>query len=267
MKNRQVNEMSEAEEGKKVETLPRVSDAGTSSDITSGNKNPSDDGTWDSSKGISNDADNLDDSEVVDPAALRSVAMAARITELKLDDVIRYRADELFPSNPQQERRDTMYSIYGDVNFHRAMRIVSRNHNGMAKSGIRFIAFSVGIMRLVERFGGEYSQIEGMRSRIDNDGKASDGLSMLPEMSLDQQSKVKQVKTGFTKANAEWVEDVADNFGITISSILLFAFWDSVITCDNLPSDLVEYGTKICDQFKTKVAMRKAMLAALVASI
>lgn len=252
-------------EGVEQHTLAdEVSDTGTSIPITAGDIKASQNITdWDVTAEETDASEQIpiDDSEGVNERAL---AMSARITELSLDDVIRYRADELFPTN--SERRETLYTIYGDTNFHRAMRIISRNHNGIPKSSVRFVAFTVGLMRIDERYSKDFTDIERMRIQIDGNQAASDGLSMLPEMSVDQQSKIKQVKTGFTKANAEWVEDIADHFGITISSMLLFAFWNAAVSCPAIPIDLIEYGTKICRQFESKIAMRKAMLTALAAS-
>ena len=205
------------------------------------------------------DADELT-ATVIDP---RLEAKGKQLTELTLDQIIQYRSEELFNKRAHgatgEERRQSFHRLYADNHFYRCNRIVGRKHV-MQKSGIRFVAIEVGILRICSHYAGELEEISKLVERVDGDGESAGDLEMLKVMSIAQEGSLKESKIGFTQADSEWISDLADEVGIRVSTLMLVAYWIAVLTCTYLPEDTRDYGEGIIKKFEKLLKMRRIQL-------
>lgn len=206
------------------------------------------------------DPENLPD--IVDP---RKEALDKDITELTPDDVIWYRADEFFPKVPHSyperpEPRTYSHSVYCDAYVHVAIRRLKKDH-GILRGTIRYLMLKVGIELLRKLYKNRINEINDLITDIDDIPQKRGKIDGLPRFSINQTGgTVKELRTGFTNTDHDWIRETAENIGLTDSSFLIAAFWLFVIKCNRLTDDEREYGKGIIKQFEDHLDLRVAIL-------
>lgn len=190
---------------------------------------------------------------IVDPA---KEAAGKLLCDLTLDEAITYRASEFFPSRYDNESRD--YPVYArvDAKFKRALAIITREHSRTYKTNNRYIAVSLGLMGLQNKY---HDQITECSLKFMEIAKGTDDeiYSMIDKREgIPQEGSIQQIRIGFSMAGQDRFEEMGDMLGLSPSGLVVVSFWFSALTSRCLPDHLRQYGTRIISSFELHLQKR-----------
>lgn len=187
----------------------------------------------------------------------RRIAMSKPIIDCTIDEIIRYRADEVFPScSSGSPQRTSHISIYCDSYYFTAIRQLRREH-AMIRPSIRYVAIAIGFQKILMDHPDQCYEIDNLVRYIDNSGR--DGL--IDEIPRERIAGTgKQEKVGFTEASAAGISEAAERLGVTESGLLLVSFWKMAITAKGLKPSVKRYGEEILRKFEEHLETRIVVL-------
>jgi hypothetical protein len=207
---------------------------------------------------MTNDIENWQDTQqtIIDPAR---IAMEKPRADLTIHEAIIYRAIDFFP--PDSDKRSYRLSINVDAKFRRVLRVITKSHPRTFASNNLYIAVQLGIQTLARDFSTDISDITKRYNEIvagDNDFlfNRADGKHAL---SQDGQLKLKQI--GFTLGQQDSLQMLAEELGITLSSLLVVAFWMAALTAPALDENFKRYGNYMLESFKQHLKSRRYELS------
>ena len=198
---------------------------------------------------------------ISDPEVERKVALSKNIIDCTIDEIIQYRADEIFPpkiSNTPQ--RTSRISMYPDVYYFSAMRHLRRYHQ-MSKAGIRYLAIAVGYRKLLSDYAIDIRDMNELIQWIDENSDCVGIIDSMATQQINQESsRTKMEKVGFTEGEHGSIEESAEILGVSMASLIIICFWKMAITSQDLKPEVDDGGRKMIMRFEYHLKSRLADL-------